>query len=70
MFNLVLEQPFFKSCNLVLAPWINFSYFLVSFMHTHLHYISQRFLNMGISLSFHLSLVHDREILWEECRLH
>jgi len=64
------EQPFFKSCNLVLTLWINFSHLFVSFMCTHLHYISRRLLGMGISLSFHLSLIHDKGILWEECCLH
>jgi hypothetical protein len=46
------EQPFFKSYNLLLAPWFNFFHLLVNFMNAHLHYISQRFLGMGISLSF------------------
>jgi hypothetical protein len=65
-----LEQPFFKSYSLVLALWINFSHLFIGFMHTHLHYISWRLLGMGISLSFHLNLVHERGILWEECCLH
>jgi hypothetical protein len=61
-----LKQPFFKSCGFLLAPWIIFSNLFIGFMHAHLHYISQKCLGMGISLSFHSSLEHNRGILWKE----
>jgi hypothetical protein len=64
------KESFFKSCDLVLAPWIKFFHFFISFTHTHLHYISQKLLNMGISWSFHLNMVHDKRILWEKCYLY
>jgi hypothetical protein len=63
------EQPFFRSCDFLLAFWISFSHLFIGFMHAHLHYVFQRLLGRGISLSFHLSLVHNRGILWEECCL-
>ncbi len=64
------KHPFFKSCSLLLTPWIIFSHLFVDFMHAHLHYISSRLLGTRISLSFHLSLVHDMGIFWEECCLY
>jgi hypothetical protein len=54
----------------VVAPWISFSHLFVDFMHVDLRYISLSLLGIGISLSFHLSLVHDKGIFWEECCLH
>jgi len=74
MFKMHLIQyfahPFFKSCDFLLVPCIKFSHLFVSFMHTHLHYISQKLFSTKISLSFHLSLVHDKGIFWEGCCLH
>jgi hypothetical protein len=43
-----IEQSFFKNCDFVLAPWINFFHFFVGFTHAHLHNIFQQLLNMGI----------------------
>jgi hypothetical protein len=57
------EQPFFKSYNILLTPWISFSHLFIDFIYAHLHYIFRRLLSMGIWLSFHLSLVHDKGIL-------
>jgi len=70
MFNLVSGTTFFKNCNFVLTPWINSSHLFINFMHTHFHYIFQKLLDIGISQSFHLNLVHDKGILWEECCPH
>ncbi len=64
------EQPFFNSCGLLLAPWINFSHLFIDFIHVHLHYIFRKLLGIGISLSFHPSLVYDKGIFWGECCLH
>jgi hypothetical protein len=56
---LYFEQPSWRSCGLLLTPWIHSSHLFIIFMHDHLHYIFQRFLGMEILLSFHLSLVHN-----------
>jgi hypothetical protein len=64
------DDPIFKSCGFLLTPWISFSHLFIGFMHVHFHYIFQRFLGTGISLSFYPSLVHSKGILLEECCLH
>jgi len=56
------EQPFFNSCGLLPAPWINFSHLFVDFIHVHLHNIFRRLLSIRTSLSFHPSLVYDKGI--------
>ncbi len=54
------KQPFFKSYNLLLIPWIGFSHLFDNFMCAHPHYlISHRPFNTRIAQSFHLSLIHN-----------
>jgi len=68
VFNQYFKHSFFKSCDFLLVTCIKKFHLFVSIMHVHLHYISQGFLS--IKISFHLSRVHDRGILWEGCCLH
>jgi hypothetical protein len=43
------SKPVFRSYDLCLVIWINFSHLLDNSMHAHPHYIFLRLLDMGIS---------------------
>jgi len=53
------KQPFFKSCDLFLMHWIDFSHLFSNFMCVHPHYIFHRPLNIRISQSFHSNPIHN-----------
>jgi len=65
-FNLVSRTTIFQE----LRSFIDFSHLFVDFMHAHFHYIFRKlYLSMGISLSFHPSLIHNmgsfgRNVVW------